>query len=90
MPPDLTPRAGSEGTALPKYSGEPRRRREEHARGVPWLQSWHKTRCPFHKSFASRCLPGSAGFQPAPEAGETPALPGEDSDDWRCIYETDI
>jgi hypothetical protein len=24
-------------TALPKYIGEPQRRREEHARGVPWL-----------------------------------------------------
>src|SRR3989441_12779617 len=30
-------------TALPKYSGEPRRRREEHVRGVPWLPWWHKT-----------------------------------------------
>ena len=40
-------------------------------------------RCPFYKSFASGWLPGSAGFQPAPEAGETPALPGEGMDDWR-------
>lgn len=31
-------------------------------------------------------LPGSAGFQPAPEAGETPALPGN----WQGIYETDL
>ena len=37
--------------------------------------SW-AARCPFHKSCASVWLPGSAGFQPAPEAGETPALPG--------------
>src|SRR6266516_4505965 len=34
---------GPRVTALPKYSGEPRRRREEHARGVPWLSGWHKT-----------------------------------------------
>jgi class 3 adenylate cyclase len=30
--------------------------------------------------------PGSAGFQPAPKAGGTPALPGN----WQWIYETDI
>src|SRR6266446_1284398 len=31
-----------------------------------------------------QCMaPGSAGFHPAPEAGETPALPGN----WWCIYE---
>jgi hypothetical protein len=47
-------------------------------------------RCLFHKSFASRGLPGSAGFQPASEAGETPAHPGEGPNDWQCIYETDI
>src|SRR4029453_3737204 len=35
---------GLGGTPLPKYTGEPRRRREEHARGVPWLPGWHKTR----------------------------------------------
>ena len=29
---------------------------------------------------------GSAGFQTAPETGETPALP----ENWKCIYETDI
>jgi len=29
---------------------------------------------------------GSAGFQTAPESGETPALSGN----WKCIYETDI
>jgi hypothetical protein len=34
------------------------------------------TRCPFHKSCASIWPPGSAGFQPAPKAGGTPALPG--------------
>src|SRR5262249_19046566 len=33
---------GLGGTALPKYTGEPRRRREEHARGTPWLPCWHK------------------------------------------------
>jgi Ca-activated chloride channel family protein len=43
-------------------------------------------RCPFHKSCASIWPPGSAGFQPAPKAGGTPALPGN----WQCIYETDI
>ena len=33
---DLTSRMGARGvTALPKYIGEPRRRREEHRRGVP-------------------------------------------------------
>ena len=54
------------------------------------LETGQTPRCSFHKSFASRWLPGSAGFQPAPEAGETPALPGKGLDDWRCIYETDI
>src|SRR6266705_3635604 len=34
----------------------------------------YATRCPFYKSFASVWLPGSAGSQPAPAAGETPAL----------------
>jgi hypothetical protein len=45
-----------------------------------------QSRCPFHKSCASIWPPGSAGFQPAPKAGGTPALPGN----WQCIYETDI
>jgi predicted ATPase len=45
-----------------------------------------QARCPFHKSCASIWPPGSAGFQPAPKAGGTPALPGN----WQCIYETDI
>jgi len=30
--------------------------------------------------------PGSAGFQPAPEAGEMPGLPGN----WQCMCETEI
>lgn len=34
---------GSGVLALPNYTGEPRRQREEHARGVPWLSGWHKT-----------------------------------------------
>jgi hypothetical protein len=42
-----------------------------------------QARCPFHKSNASVWLPGSAGFQPAPEAGETPAVPGEGMNNWR-------
>ena len=35
---------GPEIIALPKDIGEPRSRREEHARDVAWLPGWHKTR----------------------------------------------
>jgi hypothetical protein len=42
-----------------------------------------QARCPFHKYNTSVWLPGSAGFQPAPEAGETPVLPGEGMNNWR-------
>jgi len=39
---DGTVRAVDTGVTLPKYNGEPRRRREEHARGMLGLLSWHK------------------------------------------------
>ena len=38
---------------------------------LSWL-SIYQARCPCHKSCASVWLPGSAGLQPAPEAGKTP------------------
>jgi hypothetical protein len=34
--------------------------------------------------------PGSVGFQPAPEAHETPVLPEEGLDDRQCMDETDV